>query len=843
MIRILNILFLTATLYFAQTGNFQGNVTEKGNPLPGVNILLMGTNYGAVSNSEGYFKVSKIPVGEYEARFSIVGYKTELIDVSIEQNRTTEINVELEVDVIEVGEVQVFDKKIQQQSDTRVSLIDLAPSEARTLPGAVTDVFRTLQSLPGVLAPNDFSSQLVIRGSGPDQNLIIMDDVEIFNPYRLYGVISMFNPEAVSDISLITGGFPAQYGDRLSAVLDVTNKQGTRTESLAGNLNASIVAANLVLEGKNPFNIPGSWLINSRRTYYDLIIEPFVKNAGLVEDNVTFPNFYDIQAKLTFGPFDGHKFFLNGIYSRDGVDLVSGENRESADSVGVFNITRNDVASFAWHYTPTKNFLNKVIVSWYQNDGGTDFDSEILDPSLNRDNFEDIAPDTLAPYLFGFGFNSNFKFRKWAFDNKSTYLWGEGNELQAGIGYDELTTLLSFEFSIDPELLAFLQSNPNFRSTLEDINDVKTYSRYKAYVNNNFRLAENLFVMPGVRFDYYGILRKGYISPRFSLSYGIDELTTMRAVWGIYYQSPGYEKLLDRGALLNFDREFTDPLQAERSTHYVLSFERWINNKWKAKIEGYYKKFDDLIVARQTTGSAYFTERIPGSDLRNPAAWTRPVANPADSLTQIPVNESRGDAYGVEFFLEKRMAGSDDRLNGWISYALAFADRYEYDTTLPFRFDQRHTLNIVADYIVNDWFSVGLRFQYGSGFPFTSAVGIRPRVILEDNNGDGVPESPVIATRTSSDGQSREVIYDVDFGGVENRFQDRKPDYHRLDVRLNAKADYWGLDWVFYLDVINVYNRSNVIGYDYFVSDDLQLERRPTNMFPILPTLGFNVRF
>ena len=134
-----------------------------------------------------------------------------------------------------------------------------------------------------------------------------MDDVE--NLILTDGVISMFNPDAVRKGKFITGGFPARYGDRLSAVLDVTNKEGNDNKYISGSLNASIIDANLVLEGKNPFNLKGSWMINSRRTYYDLIIEPFVKNAGLVDQNVSFPNFYDVQTKIAIGPYDGHKIF------------------------------------------------------------------------------------------------------------------------------------------------------------------------------------------------------------------------------------------------------------------------------------------------------------------------------------------------------------------------------------------------------------------------------------------------------------------------------------------------------------------------------------------------------
>ena len=837
------LIFILFSNVLAQNGSIQGFVKESKNPIPGVNIVIIDTQIGDVTNKEGFYRIDGIPFGNYSVRFSSIGFGAKVFNINIEPNKVLELNVNLELEAIEVDEIEVIDSKLQEQSDTRVSIINLQPREARTLPGAVTDVLRTLQSLPGVLAPNDFSSQLIIRGSGPDQNLIVMDDVEIFNPYRLYGVISMFNPEAVSDVNLITGGFPAKYGDRLSAVLDVRNRQGSLNSSLSGNLNASIVSANLVLEGKNPLDIPGSWLINSRRTYYDLIIEPFVKNSGLVEDNVSFPNFYDIQAKLAFGPFNGHKFFINGIYSRDGVELVSPKDRETPDSVGVFDITRNDVASFAWHYTPTKNTLNKVIFSWYRNGGDTDFNSQFLDPSLNRDDFEDADIDTLSSYLFGFGFNSKYTFSKYSLDNKFTSFWGNGNVFEAGIGVDQLETLFDFDFQLDPSLESFFNANPNIRASLDDLADIKKYYRYRAYAENNFKISDKLFFNPGLRFDYFDIISKGYVAPRISLSYALNDITTIRGAWGIYYQSPGYEKLRDQNLFLDFSPENANKLDAEKSIHYVLSFERWITNEWLAKVETYYKKFDDLIVQDILTGTNYYTESIPGKDIRNVDAWTRPVPVLGDSITQTPINGSFGEAYGLEFLLEKRNISESSKFNGWVSYALAWADRFEKGLKLPFRFDQRHTFNFVMNYRVNSWLEIGARFQYGSGFAITEAVGIKPRIILEDNDLDFIPETPVIATRTRAEGETKEVIYDVDFGGTSNRFQGRKPEYHRLDIRFSADADYWGLDWVFYLDIINVYNRANVIGYDYGVSKDLELIKNRNTMFPILPTLGFNVRF
>ena len=229
---LLYVLIFFPSLAFAQTGKVKGKIIADNNPVPYVNVTVLGTMLGTFSNEKGEYEISGLEPGNYTLKFSSVGYRTETRDVEIRQARVLELNITLSSAVIEVGTVEVTGSKKQDQKDTRASLIDLNPKSAKILPGAGEDVLRTLQSLPGVLAPNDFSSQLIVRGSGPDQNLIIMDDIEIFNPYRLYGVISMFNPDAVSNVNLITGGFPAKYGDRLSAVLDVTNKEGTTKKIL-----------------------------------------------------------------------------------------------------------------------------------------------------------------------------------------------------------------------------------------------------------------------------------------------------------------------------------------------------------------------------------------------------------------------------------------------------------------------------------------------------------------------------------------------------------------------------------------------------------------------------------
>ena len=836
------IILVISNFSLAQTGSVKGTVTDGENPIPLVNILIVNTTLGSGTNEEGEYEIRGIIPGQYTLKATAVGWESKTEVITITSERALELNIVLEKKVIEVGEVEVTGNQVQDLRDTRTSLIDLEPKSAKIMAGAGEDVFRTLQSLPGVLAPNDFSSQLIIRGSGPDQNLIIIDDVEVFNPYRLYGVISMFNPDAVSNVNLVTGGFPAKYGDRLSAVIDVTNREGNSAFGFGGSLNASVVAANLVLEGKNPFNLRGSWMINTRRTYYDLVMEPFVKNAGLVDENTTFPNFYDFQTKLVIGPYSGHKFIVNGIVSRDGVDVVSGKKRNTPDSVSVYNITDNDLVSAAWHYTPSSNILNKFIVSYYKNTGTTDFDSRVLDPSLNRSSFDDAIPDTLAPYLLNLGFGGDFTYSKYSVDDKLTFI-SNNHILEGGFGADFMQTVINFNFDIDPQLQSTLASNPQFRAVFSDLSDTKNYNRYRGYLQDNIEVTGKFIVQPSIRLDYYDILDKAYFAPRISFSYALDEITTLRAMWGMYYQSPGYEKLRDQNVLYDLSDVYTKQLNAESAIHYIAGIERWLSSEWNIRLEGYYKDFSNLYIQNIIAGSTYLTEEIPGKNQRYPSGWTLPAVIQADSATQVPINGASGEAYGFELFIAKKNILKNNRLSGWISYALAYANREEAGITYPFRFDQRNTINVVMNYLVNSWFEFGLRFQYGSGFAISQPVGIKPRIILEDTNLDGIPETPVIATRAGTengDGEE-EVIFDIDY--ADRKLNSRLPEYIRLDLRFNFFADFWELPWVFYLDIINVFNRSNVIGYNYYTTDNLTLGRETNTMFPIIPTLGFSVKF
>lgn len=836
------ILLISGCLYAQDNAVIRGKVTKPDNtPLEGAVIILLSEQVketGTETDAEGNYRFEQLKAGSYNIKAELTGYKSaERKKINVSEGDTLTVDIILDDESYSTEEIDVISERFRQaQNDMRTSLLNLSPKTTRVIPGVGEDVLRSLQTLPGVSAPNDFSSQLIVRGSGPDQNLIVMDNIEIFNPYRLYGVFSMFNPETLDDISLITGGFPSKYGDRLSAVLEVSNKEGSKTKYLTGQTNINIANANLVFSGKIPIkNIPGSWIVSTRRSYYDLILGPFAKKSGLIDESASFPSFQDIQGKLTFGPFKDHKIVLNGIYSKDGVNIIPGESKELEDSVSVRDQSSNDVLGLAWHYAPSTKFLMKTTLSWYRNKGDAQFGGELLDPVIDRETYTPEVRDSLrALGLFlGIGFQSKYTFRKYSLQN-NTIILSKNHKTEFGAGIDILRTDLEFSLQLDERLRALVQNNPNFNAISNGQLDGKDYYRGNLYVQDRVKIGKKLYTQFGLRLDYFAINKKAYLSPRFNISYALDKVTTIRGGTGIYYQSPGYEKLIDAQIFFDLSEEKANKLEAERSVHLIAGIERWLTSDVLVKAEGYYKQFSNLIVQEKLTGYRYeFYRYDPNNNdpdyLRNQNNWYRSNEKlPYDSVTATPVNGANGSAYGFELYIEKKPVNPSAKFTGWLSYSLSFANRYRDGITTPFRYDQRHSVNLVANYKILPWLELGARFNYSSNFPVTLPVGIRPRVV-----GDSLAVLPYLNI----------VQFDFDFGGDANKFADKKPVYHRLDIRATAYTKFWGVDWGFYLDVINVYNRQNVIGYDFYIDDNLQVKIKPIGQFPILPTIGVNARF
>ncbi len=833
--------------------HLQGTVLdEQRKPLPGAVVQIRSLKKGCTVKKDGSYLIENIPSGSYEVEVGCLGYAVQRKNTTVAANETQRLDFRMELKKSSTKTVEVTAaRKKQEQTDTRTSVLVVDPSESKVKAGAAEDVFRTLQTMPGVVAPNDFSSQLVVRGSGPDQNLILMDNIELFNPYRLYGFISLFNPETVSGISLLTGGFGAKYGDRLSAVLDISNRNGRTDRGWASaKLNMSVTNANAVVEGALPF-WQGSWIVSGRRTYYDLIAGPIAKSMGAVDGDVALPNFRDLQMKLSLKPFEGSHFIANVLTSRDNTEFHSGAQRTLADSISLVDNSYNDVYGLTWLWTPSSDYSMTTVVSTYANTGATSFGGAggsgavtgSSDP-VSQENFKHLQDSLRSigqdiPSLYTISGTTGYNFRKTSIRNDHSWHLDSTHTLEGGFIQDWIHTGVVFSFDFDPRLRALAAGNPRFPPLPESYENGVDYIRPAVWVQDNVRLNKELTLQIGLRTDFFSTLEKFYTSPRLSASYALDNSTTLRAAWGIYYQSPGYEKLFDAQVFLDLASANLSSLKAEKATHYILGYEKMLSDEWQFRAEAYYKDFADLILPKQVKGTVWTVERIPGladSVYHTRAGWTDPIATIGDSLTAIPVNSARGKAYGLEFLLQKVASVGENTIYGWASYSLALATRYQNGFNIPFNYDRRHNFNIVGGFKASSWLDLSLTFSYGTGFPWTQAQGIKPRIILVKDTVSGVMQPKI-------DTDWRGVVFSVDRGGLANINQGRLPDYYRLDIRFTTFAHWWQKDWTFYLDVINITNHKNVVGEQYRVDQEtMSLKVKPQTMLPIIPTLGFSVQ-
>ena len=243
-------LLLSALESFAQKASVNGYVRDakNGETLISVNVVLEGTNKGAATNSSGYYSITNLDAGTYTIRVSYIGFKLYKREISLSEDQNLRLDINLEPEDLLLGEVVVVDETYKEES-RNVGVSQIQVNLIKELPSVLeADVFRSIQLLPGVKAASDFSSGLYIRGGSPDQTLILLDRTTVYNPSHFFGFFSTFNPDAIKDVRLYKGGYPATYGGRLGSVLDIYNKDGNRNE-FEGTATVGLLASRVAIEG------------------------------------------------------------------------------------------------------------------------------------------------------------------------------------------------------------------------------------------------------------------------------------------------------------------------------------------------------------------------------------------------------------------------------------------------------------------------------------------------------------------------------------------------------------------------------------------------------------------
>lgn len=533
-------------------GRITGRVLEtRGRaPLEGVNVTVVGTKRGAVTDKSGAFAIEGLLPGTYALLFRMLGYRDKTLrSVVVVPGGTVSVEALLEGKVYDLKGVVVTGRKTEPREMAVPSAHIVTREILKEVPGAEGDIFKAISSFPGITNLSDFSSRLSIRGGAPEDNLVLLDKIWVPFPYHFGGLVTAFNSDIVQQVDLYAGGFPARYGNAISSVLDITNRDGNR-DHVTGKAESSVVMASLEAEG--PLGSKASWVVSGRRSYFD-----YLMRALRVPGFYTYPRFSDLQGHFSWDPSPNHKLVAN-VLSSDEVIKASFDDPDS---------TFGPKVNISWHYR-----FDTAGVNWKW------MFSPRAYSELNVGRYYDLLRFDLQHW---------YVHEETTFDSaweELTFLLGSGHEVKAGVNFGRFRAPIDLFFSRPPE------QEGQRTDTTQVYKSVATMkSRYAiSYLQDAWSLGRKATLTFGVNGQYLASNGDWSAGPRMSLAYRINPLTTYRAAWGYYYQFPSGDELIPG---------YGNPgLVPEAAEHYILGVDRSLSEAWDLRVEGYYKKLWDLAV-------------------------------------------------------------------------------------------------------------------------------------------------------------------------------------------------------------------------------------------------------
>jgi TonB dependent receptor/Carboxypeptidase regulatory-like domain/TonB-dependent Receptor Plug Domain len=806
-------------------------VDESGAALPAVQVTAANAATGlqrqVTSDAAGAFSMRMLPAGRYSVTAERVGFApAQVKDLLLGADK--EVAIRLEFKVRRYNEQVSVQAPASRVEKAAPSTIDVSPTEVRSVAGAGENIYHVLQTLPGVAAVNDFDSRLSVRGGGPDQNLTMMDGVEIHNPYRLFGLTSAFNPETVERFELTAGGFSAKYGDRLSSILVIENRAGTEKERLAGSANLSFLDANIVTEGKLPGAASGSWLVTGRRTYYDVIAEPFVDG--------NLPGFTDVQAKATWSPRPGQRLTFFGLSSRESTNAeIDGDS--DAEELRLQSSTHNDLAAVSFSSPIGTRASSKTTVSWYRNRETTGFDGAFSDDA-RRSN----RPEEDAVPLSDVVFTRSVDVRDAAVRQETMIKASAAHLLEMGFESHALQTGWGWRMSGARNPNEANGSGALGGAGLPSLLDSSRSAwRAGAWLTDRWTLTPRLRAEPGLRLDWSGLAGEVVASPRLALVADVTSSMRLRVAGGLFTQSPGYEKLLQSDYFVDLSDADALGLRSERGWHGLVGLERTFGPGLFARAEGYYKRFDRMLIGRLETPDA-LAARVATYDFPLDLAGQLPSV---PQITSLPGNDGTGRAYGVELYLARQARSSTDRVSGWLSYTWSRTESTAYGRTYASDYDRPHALSLVANCRLSRLIELGTTVRVQSGFPYSMPLGARVGAVEDTGDIDGDGNRTELIPQRDAVGLP---VWIPDYGDASNLNSGRLPAFARVDMRVTFRPRWQNSRWHFYVEVINLLNRQNAGGLDTELvydrtSDRPRVTTTREGSLPLLPSLGVRFRF
>ena len=753
---------------------------------------------GAVTNNFGFYSLTIPEKEEVKVTYSYVGYATQTVTIPARSNRTVHVQL---VPGASLEEAVVTAQKESGIASTKMSAIEVPLQVLKSAPALFgeADVIKTLQLLPGVQGGTEGFSGIYVRGGGPDENLLLLDGIPIYNAEHLLGIFSIFQPEAIKKMTLYKGSFPARYGGRISSIVDVRTNDGNLYET-HGNFGISMLADKFHLEGplwkgRTSYSI-------SARGMHTLLLTPILK-AVKFDGNYFF---YDLDAKITHRFDDRNRLYFN-VYN--GMDDLYYRHKETQDYTlgapiksfdqGKLGIRwGNTVAALRWNHVLSGKLFSNTTLAY--NRYRMVMETEMLS--------EETVGGTLSDRnLYRFDYRSGI--RDWVLKTDFEYNPAPSHRIHFGGSYTHHTFIPETLTNVNQQIMD-TQVQVDTTWHLKS-NSRQTGHEIGLYAEDDIRLGQAWTLNPGLHVSLFNTQGKSYFSVEPRLSAKVD-LAQDWSAKASYSRMSQYVHLLTSSQVslpLDLWVPITKDIAPETADQYSLGFYYSGLRGWEFSLEGYWKKMNNVLEYKDGV-----------SFLFNSDGW------------ENKVETGRGRAMGLELFIEKTMG----KTTGWLGYTLLRSDRVfptiNAGRWFPYRYDRRHQVNLVVNHRFNEKFDLSATWNYASGGTTT------------------IPERSVVMTAPNGE------LFLEDLVPSRNNY--RLPASHTLNLGFNFHRKHRRGEGVWNLSIYNVYNRMNpnfvVRDTDSYMSSSVDESGSDSQfivksklvkltLLPIFPSVGYTRSF
>lgn len=776
----------------AQKHTVSGFISDasNGETVVGANIFCKELGLGTTANTYGFYSLT-LPKGSYEITYSFLGYDSELVQINFDKD--VKKNIQFKSSSTLINEVVVSSEKNVVQ-ETTTSTINIPIKQIKKIPALLgeVDILKAIQLLPGVQS-NEGSSGFYVRGGGPDQNLILLDGVPVYNASHLGGLFSVFNADAIKSVRLIKGGFPARFGGRLSSVLQIDMKEGNAKE-FKGDATLGLVSSKLTLEGPI-IKDKTSFIISGRRTYADLIVKPFLDD----ETDLSL-YFYDLNAKVNHKISETDRIFLSAYAGNDIFSVNFIENEEpGAESNLNFGLGYGNLTSTArWNHLFSNKLFSNTTLTYSNYSFNTNFGI------VAAETFDDVSQNTNIAFDYkngieDYGARIDFDYlpnpnHEIKFGTSYTYHYFFPGETK--LKYDITSSDTIFNLSVD---------------TIFNFSDNVNAHEMFVYLEDNIRFSDRLRANVGIHLGYYSLANlssqtnvslldkitdKTNLSfqPRISARYLLNKDWSFKLSYAQMNQNIHLLSNSSVGLPSDIWVPAVDSVPSQSSSQIAGSINTVLKDgAYEVSLEGYYKKLDNLI--------AY---QAGFSNLQSTENWINSVET-----------GGVGESYGMELFIQKNKG----KTTGWIGYTLSWSNRkfenINFGEWYPYKYDRRHDFSIVLSHELTKSWDVSATWIYGTGNAITF-----PQAIYFDSPGNNINILESYGNRNST----------------------RLPPSHRLDVGFSHTKKKKRYNRTVSFGAYNFYNRKNPF-FAYLTTENDRRVAKQVSLFPVIPSISYRIQF